>query len=666
MSPVSDLLARDALGFVRVAAVTPACRVADVTFNVQATLHELEAAADESVELAVFPELGITGYTCGDLFRQPSLLGAALDGLAEIAAATAELGVAAVVGLPLVVGGRCYNVAALTAAGRAVALVPKQHLPNRAEFYEDRWFVRAGGDEPASVVVDGHTVAFGTDLLVELPGRAGAIVAIEICEDLWAVAPPSGPLALAGATIIANPSASPELLGKAEYRTELVRQQSARCLAAYCYAGAGPGESTTDVVYGGHSLIVENGVDRGSTPRFSFAGQRVVADVDVQRLTHERLANSSFAATRGPAVRVVQVPPATTARRQIDIARSADDLARAVDRMPFVPDDPARRSHHCEEIFAIQSTGLAKRLLHTGSSHATVGISGGLDSTLAVLVAAQAFDVLGLDRSGIVAITMPGLGTTERTRTNAHGLMQALGVTAREIPISSAVLAHFADIGHDEADHDVTYENAQARERTQILMDVANEVGGFVVGTGDLSEAALGWMTYGGDHLSMYHVNAGVPKTLVRHLVSWAADVRFDGDARRILHDIVDTPITPELLPLGDGGALTQKTEDSVGPYELHDFFLYHAIRSGARPAKVFVLARSAFAGIFDDGTILRWLEVFWRRFASQQFKRSAMPDGPKVGSVALSPRGDWRMPSDTSATVWLDEIAALAAALAG
>ena len=660
MSPVSDLLARDSLGFVRIAAITPVCRVADVRANVAAIRAEIDAAAAEAVELAVFPELCITGYSCGDLFRQPSLLDAAIDGLSAIAASTGELGVAVVVGLPLGVGGRCYNVAALVAGGDVVGIVPKQNLPNRGEFYEDRWFARADGGEPDTVTIADAEVPFGTDLLFQLPGRAGAIVGIEICEDLWAVAPPSGPLALAGATIIANPSASPELLGKAEYRTELVRQQSARCLASYCYAGAGPGESTTDVVYGGHSLIFENGVDRGATERFSFESRRVIADIDVQRLIHERLANSSYAGDRGPAVRLL---PAglEPGRGAIDVTRSAGDLRRAVDRMPFVPDDPARRNHHCEEIFAIQSSGLAKRLLHTGSEHVTLGISGGLDSTLALLVAAQAFDVLELDRAGIVAITMPGLGTTDRTRTNAHGLMQALGVTAREISIAAAVRSHFVDIGHDESDHDVTYENAQARERTQILMDVANDVGGFVVGTGDLSEAALGWMTYGGDHLSMYHVNAGVPKTLVRHLVTWAADVRFDGETRRILHDIVDTPITPELLPLSAGGALTQRTEDTVGPYELHDFFLYHAIRGGARPAKVFVLARDAFAGAYDDETILRWLEVFWRRFISQQFKRSAMPDGPKVGSVALSPRGDWRMPSDASAATWIDEIARLA-----
>ena len=653
---MSDLLARDLLGFVRAAAVSPTVRVADVAANVEATCAEIAALAEQSVELAVFPELGLTAYSCGDLFRQPSLLDAALDGLATVAASTAATGVAAVVGLPLVVGGRCYNTVAFVAGGAVRGVVPKQHLPNRNEFYEDRWFTRAVGGEPTSVRIGDDEIPFGTDLLFALPGRAGAVVGIEICEDLWAVEPPSGALALAGANIIVNPSGSTNVLGKAEYRVDLVRQQSARCLSAYLYAGAGAGESTTDVVYDGHSFICENGVDRGSTERFSFTTRSVVADVDVQRLDHERLNNSSFAADR--AGRPTRLVPAAVA--SLDVARPAVDLLRPVDRLPFVPDDLSRRSHHCEEIFAIQSTGLAKRLLHTGATKVVIGISGGLDSTLALLVAAQAMDATGRDRAGIVAVTMPGFGTSTRTLDNARGLMTALGVTAREIPITGAVRAHFDDIGHDESVHDVTYENAQARERTQILMDVANQGGGFVVGTGDLSEAALGWMTFNGDHMSMYHVNAGVPKTLVRHLVSWVADERFEGSARAILHDIVDTPITPELLPLAADGTLAQRTEDTVGPYELHDFFLFHAIRSGARPAKVFALARAAFASDHSDEAILGWLEVFWRRFVTQQFKRSSMPDGPKVGSVALSPRGDWRMPSDASAAPWLDEISAL------
>lgn len=647
-----DLLSRPALGLLRVAAVSPELRVADVEFNVGATVAAVSAAAAQGAVVVVCPELGITGYSAGDLFRMELLLEAAADGLRTLAAELVGLrDVVAVVGLPVrVADGRVYNAAAVVSAGVVHGIVPKQYLPNRHEFYEDRWFTRALG---AELPTHHDGIPFGTDLVFPLVGHPGATLAVEICEDLWAVAPPSGPLALAGATVIANPSGSPELLGKAAYRRELVRQQSARCFAAYVYAGSGPGESTMDVVFAGHSLIAENGTVLAETDRFRFDTQVALADIDVARLVHDRIDNSSFAAAPAPAVRRIEL--------QLMPAVEPDDLLRPVARLPFVPSDVTERAAHCEEIFAIQSTGLAKRLRHTGSRHVTIGISGGLDSTLAVLVAVRAFDTLGLDRSGIVAITMPGFGTTDRTYRNAVGLMAALGVTAREIPIADAVRGHFADIGHDETVHDVTYENAQARERTQILMDVANAVGGFVIGTGDLSEAALGWMTFNGDHMSMYHVNAGVPKTLVRYLVSWAADAVFDGEATRILHDVVATPITPELLPLQDG-KLAQETEATVGPYELHDFFLFHVVRNGARPAKVFALARVAFAGPdgYDDATILRWLELFHRRLFSQQFKRSSMPDGPKVGSVALSPRGDWRMPSDASSAPWLGEIHAL------
>lgn len=650
--PDDDLLSRASLGLLRVAVVSPELRVADVAFNVDATVAAVHDAAARGAVVVVAPELGITGYTAGDLFRMPALLDAATAGLHRLAAALGPLAhVVTVVGLPVrVADGRVYNAAAVLAGGRVAGYVPKQYLPNRHEFYEDRWFTRAlGANLPAT-----HDGApFGTDLLFELGGHRDAVLAVEICEDLWAVEPPSGRLALAGATIVANPSGSPELLGKAAYRRELVRQQSARCFAAYLYAGSGPGESTTDVVFAGHSLIAENGTVLAETERFRFDTQLALADLDLARLAHDRVDNSSFAAAAVPTVRRVTV--------ELAPAPEPADLLRPLARLPFVPSDEAARAAHCEEIFAIQATGLARRLRHTGSRGVTIGISGGLDSTLALLVAARAFDAVGLPRAAITAVTMPGFGTTDRTYRNALGLMEALGVTAREIPIGPAVRAHFADIGHDESVHDVTYENAQARERTQILMDLANSLGGFVVGTGDLSEAALGWMTFNGDHMSMYHVNAGVPKTLVRYLVRWAADAVFAGEARRILHDVVDTPITPELLPLQEG-KLTQETEATVGPYVLHDFFLFHVVRNGARPAKVFALARVAFAGDdgYDDATILRWLEVFHRRFFTQQFKRSSMPDGPKVGSVALSPRGDWRMPSDASAALWLDEVHAL------
>ncbi len=650
-------LSHRALGMLRVAAVSPGLRVGDVGFNTEATETAARAAAADGAGLVVFPELGLTGYTAGDLFFSDVLLTASWVALGRLAGRLADLpGVAAVVGLPLrSPDGRVYNVAALIADGVIAGIVPKQYLPNRAEFYEDRWFVRAlGAALPPTI----EGIPFGTDLLFALAGRPGAVVGIEICEDLWAVEPPSGRLALAGATVIVNPSGSPELLGKADYRRDLVRQQAARCLAAYVYAGSGPGESTMDLVFGGHRIVAENGSILAESDRFEFEGAAITADIDLDRLRHERHMSSSFSNAPAPLLRTVAVPLAATPGR-------SDALRRPIPRRPFVPSDTAQRNRNCEEIFAIQSTGLAGRLRHTAATTVTIGISGGLDSTLALLVAARAFDRLSLARSGIVAITMPGFGTTDRTYGNALGLMRALGTTVREIPIAGAVRGHFADIGHDESDHDVTYENAQARERTQILMDVANDSGGFVVGTGDLSEAALGWMTFNGDHMSMYHVNAGVPKTLVRHLVTWAADEVFDGEAARILRDIVDTPITPELLPLKDG-RLEQRTEDTLGPYDLHDFFLYHVVRFGSTPAKVFALARQAFADAdeagpaYDDATILRWLEMFHRRFFAQQFKRSSMPDGPKVGSVALSPRGDWRMPSDASAATWLAAITAL------
>lgn len=684
--------------------VCPEMRVGDVAFNRAATASVVRAAAAEGAVIVACPELGLTGYTAGDLFFADLLLEASRQAMHDLAADLADLAAAAVIGLPMrAPDGRVYNVAALVADGRVQGIVPKQYLPNRAEFYEDRWFTRALGADLATEI-DG--VPFGTDLVFSLDGFPGAVVGIEICEDLWAVEPPSGRLALAGATIIVNPSGSPDQLGKADYRRDLVRQQAARCLAGYLYAGSGPGESTMDVVFGGHGLIVENGSLLAETERYRFDQQVIVADFDIGRLLHERHMNSSFAnalnALPGRPVRSIRVDvgaatgassaTVTDSATSADSARSTGSVAaepdhvagrrtadgagllrRPIARMPFVPADPAQRARHCEEIFTIQATGLAKRLRHTGAKTITIGISGGLDSTLALLVIARAFDRLGLARDGIIGITMPGFGTTDRTYQNALGLMTALGITSREIPIADAVRGHFADIGHDEADHDVTYENAQARERTQILMDVANELGGFVVGTGDLSEAALGWMTFNGDHMSMYHVNAGVPKTLVRHLVTWAAEAVFDGEAARILHDVVATPITPELLPLKDG-KLEQKTEDTVGPYELHDFFLYHVVRFGSRPAKVFALARQAFAvagplgevtqPVYDTATILKWMETFHRRFFSQQFKRSSMPDGPKVGSVALSPRGDWRMPSDASSALWLAEIDALRALL--
>ena len=662
------------MGILRLAIIIPELRLADPTFNSQVMASALASAAGRGCRLALFPELSLTGYSCADLFYQATLHEQALVALDTVAAATAAHDIAAVVGLPLAAGGRLYNCAAFLAGGQLLGLVPKSYLPTTNEFYEARWFTPASNAAPASsaapasnagpdtVTIHGRPIPFGADLLFAAQNLPDAVVGIEICEDLWAVNPPSGDLALAGATLLLNPSASNELLGKVGYRRDLVRQQSARCLAAYLYAGSGPNESTTDLVWAGHGLIVENGEILAETERFRFDTQIIVSDVDVQRLVHERLRNSTFAASRpGRAHRTIPftLPGETRASQPTPLLRPQ------LSRTPFVPSDPTRRAEHCREIFNIQATALARRLRHTGRGKVTLGLSGGLDSTLALLVIVHAYDRLGLPRADILAITMPGFGTTARTQDNATRLAHELGISLRTIPITAAVRQHFQDIGHDENVHDVTYENAQARERTQILMDVANQVGGFNVGTGDLSELALGWCTYNADQMSMYHVNAGVPKTLVRYLVAWAAEAAFSGETTRILQDICATPISPELLPLASDGVLAQKTEESIGPYELHDFFLYYVVRFQFAPRKIFALAQQAFAGEYTPAGILHWLAIFYQRFFSQQFKRSAMPDGPKVGSVALSPRGDWRMPSDASSAPWLAEVAALQQQLA-
>ena len=631
-------------------------RVADIGFNQASHISALRAASRQGAALALFPELGLTGYTCGDLFTQSLLRDQAIDALVEIAKATKSQQTHAIVGLPLAIDHRLYNCAAVLGSGRILGIVPKTFLPTTGEFYEERWFTEGRDLTPTTVSIGQQVVPVSTDLLFvdEDPRLA---FGIEICEDLWAVNPPSGNLCLAGANLICNPSASNELLGKKTYRRELVKQQSARCLAAYAYASAGPGESTTDVVYSGHCMIAENGVISAESPRFNFGTQFITADIDLDRLGHERLINSSFSAgksTQSMQRISVSVTQKASTKPKLGTLRSSVS-------MPFVPTDPAFRAETCQEIFAIQSTGLAKRLKHVGARKVVIGISGGLDSTLALLVTIRAFDLLGLDRKGIIAPTLPGFGTTNRTRGNAEKLVKLLGGTLRVIPIGPAVNRHFEDIGHDPELHDITYENSQARERTQILMDLANQVGGFVVGTGDLSESALGWCTFNGDHMSMYHVNIGVPKTLVRYIITWCADSEFSGTTTAVLHDIADTPISPELLPAAKNGEILQQTESVVGPYELHDFFLYHMVRHGARPAKILFLAEIAFSGNYERKIILKWLSVFIRRFFSQQFKRSAMPDGPKVGSVALSPRGDWRMPSDASAALWLAELDALA-----
>jgi NAD+ synthase (glutamine-hydrolysing) len=654
----SDAIA--ALGFLRVAVAVPPAQVADVPHNVGAIEEALAEAASQGCRLVLLPELCVTGYSCADLFYQSLLLEQARQALSAISGATARLRIAAVVGLPLELDGKLYNCAAFMSGGAVRGIVPKTYLPNTGEYYEKRWFASSRDCLAAAIQLDGVQVPFGVDLLFRAENVPGCVIGIEICEDLWAVTPPSGSMALAGATVLLNPSASDEVLAKSDYRRELVKQQAARCLAAYLYAGSGPGESTTDVVYGGHSLIAENGIALAETERFRFGLQTAVADLDLQRLAHERIANSSFSIAR-PDRTYRQIAfrlaaPAEEGRGPLSLRRPK--LARS----PFVPAEAAQRARHCEEIFSIQSTGLARRLEHVGATRVTLGISGGLDSTLALLVAIRAFDFLALPREGIVAVNMPGFGTTARTRNNAERLAGLLGITLRQIPIDRAVRQHFRDIGHDERVQDVTYENAQARERTQILMDLANQVGGLALGTGDLSELALGWCTYNGDQMSMYHVNAGVPKTLVRYLIEWCAETVFSEETADVLRDIYATPITPELLPSAGDGLTVQGTEATIGPFELHDFFLYHTVRYGCSPRKVFFLARQAFGEDYAPGETLRWLAVFYDRFFRNQFKRSAMPDGPKVGSVALSPRGDWRMPSDASVALWQQELAALQA----
>ena len=632
------------------AAAVPHVRVADCAHNAERIVALAEEAAQRGAEIVVFPELAVTGYTCGDLLLQSALLDAADEALAEIVRATRKLPLTVIAGVPLRHGTTLYNCAAVFTQGRVLGVVPKTRIPDYGEFYETRWFASGAGIAEEHIAVAGQQADFGADLTFEVNGTE---FGVEICEDLWTAVPPSSHLALAGAKVIFNLSASPETAGKHAYLRQLVAQQSARTLGAYVYCSAGAGESSTDLVFAGNALIAENGTILREAERFSVDEQLVVADVDIQRLEYERRRNTSFRHPDGAAEN-------TVIEMEIPQGLRAAALDRDIDPLPFVPKDEAHRSERCEEIFSIQAHGLAQRLRHTGCRKAVIGISGGLDSTLALLATVRAFDLLGLDRTGIMGITMPGFGTTDRTYRNALELMRGLGVTQREISIREACIQHMKDIGMDPADRSTAYENAQARERTQILMDVANMEGGLVVGTGDLSELALGWATYNGDQMSMYGVNASVPKTLVRHLVKWAADTEPDAATRATLLDILDTPVSPELLPADADGGIAQKTEDLVGPYELHDFFLYNFLRLGYGPAKILFLAETAFEGSYDRTTIHKWLCTFFRRFFAQQFKRSAMPDGPKVGSVALSPRGDWRMPSDASAAAWLRELETL------
>ncbi len=631
-------------GFVKAAAVTPQIRVADTVYNAQSTIEWIEKAQKEGVKLLVFPELGLTGYTCGDLFLQPVLLAGAKEALRRIVKKSKGIKMLLFVGLPFAVGTKLYNTAAAVYDGKLLGLIPKCHLPNYGEFYEKRHFTAWNAAAPnRAVCFDGEEICFGVKQIFvcrELPELA---VSCEICEDLWVANPPSVSHALAGAQVIVNLSCSDETIGKAEYRRSLVVGQSARLICAYLYADGGDGESTTDMVYAGHNLIAENGALLAESRLFENG--MVTSEIDVKALGFERTRMNSFSAAEDQ----------NYVRQEFSMPLTQTKLTRFVPKNPFVPQDEKTRTERCEAILAMQSAGLQKRILHSRSKSVVVGISGGLDSCLALLVMVHAMDKLSRDRKDIIAVTMPCFGTTSRTKGNAERLCEQLGVTLRTVDIKAAVFQHFADIGQSYENQDVVFENSQARERTQVLMDLANQCGGMVVGTGDLSELALGWATYNGDHMSMYGVNASVPKTLVRYIVKYYADTFGDELLSKTLYDILDTPVSPELLPAKDG-EISQITEDLVGPYELHDFFLYCFVRRGYPPQKIKRLCRYAYGGAYDEQTIDHWLTVFLHRFFAQQFKRSCLPDGPKVGSVTLSPRGDWRMPSDAVNTLWMQE----------
>ena len=632
-------------GFVKVAAATPDIRVADVEFNTQNIINVMEEAQKNGAKILVFPELCVTGYTCSDLFDHSVLLKASRKALLEIAENTSDKDMLVFVGAPLEVNGKLYNVAAAMNQGEIIGFTTKTFLPNYGEFYEMRQFT-PGPQTVREITFEGKKIPFGPQILFQAKGMEELVVAAEICEDVWSPIPPSIQAALEGATVIVNCSASDETIGKDTYRRALISGQSARLISGYIYANAGEGESTTDLVFGGHNIIAENGTILKESSR--YVNEIVYSEIDLQRITGERRKNTTFQ----------PLDEETLVRVPFTIEETKTFLTRTFPKKPFVPSDEQTRAQRCEEILTIQAMGLKKRLAHTNARTAVVGISGGLDSTLALLVTARAFDMLGRDKKDIIAVTMPCFGTTDRTYQNACEMSKKVGATLIEVPIADAVNVHFRDIGHDPEDHSVTYENCQARERTQVLMDIANKTWGMVIGTGDLSELALGWATYNGDHMSMYGVNASVPKTLVRHLVKYAADDTKDEALKNVLYDVLDTPVSPELLPPKDGD-IAQKTEDLVGPYELHDFFLYFMLRFGYEPSKIFRIACMTFDGEYDKETIFKWLETFCRRFFSQQFKRSCLPDGPKVGTVALSPRGDWRMPSDACVAVWMKDLEA-------
>ena len=632
--------------FVRVAAAVPAVKVADCCYNTKKIEALMRAAEEKAVSVITFPELSVTGYTCGDLFAQQLLLEKAEEYMGQLLQRTADLDIIAIVGLPVCDNGVILNAAVVFQHGKILGIVPKTYLPNYKEFYEKRWFTSATDYSNCELTICGQTVPVSPSLLFRTKETT---FGIEICEDLWAAIPASSKTALAGAEIIFNLSADNEGIAKHDYLRSLIAQQSARCLCGYVFSSCGFGESTTDLVFAGNGLIYENGTLLAESERFSFDEQLIFSEIDIDAIRNDRKVNTTFAACMAKENATGKIVVADPANIQ------PFELTRKITPHPFIPSAGADMDNRCKDIFSIQVAGLAKRLVHTNTKSVVVGISGGLDSTLALLVCIKTFDKLGLPRTGITGVTMPGFGTTDRTYNNSIQLMKSLGITIREVSIKAACIQHFNDIGHDISQHDVTYENSQARERTQILMDIANQTWGLVVGTGDLSELALGWATYNGDHMSMYGVNASIPKTLVKHLVKWVANSDIDKTSRETLLDIIDTPISPELIPADEQGNIKQKTEDLVGPYELHDFFLYYTLRFGYTPKKIFILANTAFKGTYSKEVIKHWLTTFFRRFFNQQFKRSCLPDGPKVG-LSLSPRGDWRMPSDASSQLWLKE----------
>lgn len=632
-------------GFVRVGAVVPKLKVADTEFNCNEIIKQIEVASNNKIQIIVFPELCVTGYTCQDLFEQDTLLEEAEKALNKILDYTNNLDIICIIGMPIKAENQLFNTAVVIQKGKILGIVPKTFIPNYGEFYEKRWFASSKNANKKEIEILDQKVPFGIDLLFKDKENNEICFGIEICEDIWAVEPPSNKLALLGANIIFNLSASNEVIGKKEYRRELVKMQSAKTISGYVYCSSGVNESTSDVVFSGESMIFENGSCLTNNQRFDFESNMIFTEIDTKRLANDRRKNISFMGN-----------PVDLEYREIkiNIPDNIENLTREYSKTPFVPEDKKKIGEICEEILNIQSYGLAKRLLHTNINKTIIGISGGLDSALAFLVIIKAYEVLNLPKENIIAITMPGFGTTSRTHKNSIKLINAYGAAFREIDITKSSLQHFEDIGHDKKMKDITYENAQARERTKILMDIANEENGIVVGTGDLSELALGWCTYNGDHMSMYSVNASIPKTLVEYIIKWVADNSKE-EYKNIINDILDTPISPELLPPDENGNIEQKTEEQVGPYILHDFFLYHFLRYGAEPKKIYILACKTFKNDFKKEDIKHWLQVFIKRFFTQQFKRNCMPDGPKVGTVSLSPRGDLRMPSDASYNIWLN-----------